>query len=172
MNALEFPAQIRQPVVEVLVCGSPDRGDDSAALIAAALIADQLPADVGLRVVGQLDIDDLLSSPARTGLVIVDAATGIRPGHVVDLPLTGLVGSPGEPRPRSSHALSLAEVIALAELIRDEPVRGRIVAIGAAEFGLGADFSLPVAAGIPALASAILEATEDVQHSARFEARS
>jgi len=146
--------------VEVLVCGSPDRGDDGAPMAAAALLRDGLPKDVRIQVVGQLDIDHLLAVPAGARVVIVDAAVGVRPGQIVELPLTGLVGREDRLRPRSSHALMFPEVIGLAELIRGRPVQGRIVVIGGMAFGLGAAFSPRVAKAIPALVGAIREAVE------------
>jgi hydrogenase maturation protease len=158
-------------VVEVLVCGSPDRADDGAPSVAARMIGDHLSGDARVRIVGQLDIDDLLAVPAGAAVVIVDAATGLRPGQVVDLPLTGLIGGPGRVRPRSSHALAFAEVLGLAELIRGRPVCGRIVAIGAVEFGLGAGLSRPVAAAMPALIQAIRGAIEQVAGMVPIEER-
>ena len=149
--------------VEVLVCGSPDRGDDGVAVAAAAMIRDQLPDGVRMRTVGQLDIDDLLAVPAAVGVVIVDAASGLRPGQIVDLPLTGLIGRPERLRPRSSHAVGLPEVVALAELIQGRPVHGRIVAVGAVEFGLGSALSRPVAAAMPGLVLAILGAIAEIR---------
>jgi hydrogenase maturation protease len=144
--------------VEVLVCGSSDRGDDGAPLAAMELLRASLPRDVALRVVGQLDVLDLLSVPPGAGVVIVDAATGIDPGAIVDLALTGLIGQPDRIRPRSSHALALPEVVAVAETIGGRPVRGRIVVIGGAQFGLGEPFSWPVWAALRPLSDAILEA--------------
>ncbi len=160
-----------QPVgVEVLVCGSPDRGDDGAAVAAAALLRGHLPDGVRVRSVGQLDIDDLLAVPAAAGVVIVDAASGLRPGQIVDLPLAGLIGRPERLRPRSSHAVGMPEVVALAELIQGRPVRGRIVAIGAVDFGLGRALSRPVAAAMPALISAILGAIAEIRTTVPGEA--
>lgn len=159
------PETSRDVVVEVLVCGSQDRGDDGAPMIAAARLGADLPPDVRVRVVGQLDIDDLLAVPPGAGVVIVDAATGIRPGQIVHLPLAGLIGQVGGPRPRSSHALAFPEVIGLAELMRGRPVRGRIVAIGGVQFGLGRALSRPVTAAMPALIAATLEAIESVSRS-------
>src|SRR5512138_2128920 len=78
--------------VEVLVCGSPDRGDDGAPLAVMGRLRDQLPPDVTIRPVGMLDVDDLLSIPRGAGVVIVDAATGIDPGAIVELALNGLIG--------------------------------------------------------------------------------
>jgi hydrogenase maturation protease len=144
--------------VEVLICGSTDRGDDGAPMAAAAALRDHLADDVRVRIVGQLDIDDLLAVPPGARVVIVDAAVGIRPGQIVDLPLDGLLGRDDGLRPRSSHALTLPEVIGLAGLIRGRPMQGRIVAIGGKAFGLGAAFSPRVASAIPALVAAIHEA--------------
>jgi hydrogenase maturation protease len=150
-----------QPVrVEVLICGSTDRADDGAACVAGAALATLLPPDVRLRVVGQLDIDDLLASPAGAAIVIVDAATGIQPGQIVDLPIEALIRGKQLIRPRSSHALALPEVIGLAELLRSRPLGGRIVAVGGAEFGLGRELSKRVDAAIPALVEAVRAAVE------------
>jgi hydrogenase maturation protease len=116
-----------------------------------------------MRVVGQLDVDDLLSIPSGAGVVIVDAATGIEPGAIVALALNGLIGHQERIRPRSSHALALPEVVGLAEMIRGRPLRGRIVAIGGAQFGFGEAFSSPVAAALRLLSDAILEAVWHVR---------
>jgi hydrogenase maturation protease len=151
--------------VEVLVCGSPDRGDDGAPIAASQLLRGKLPADVAMRVVGMLDVDDLLSIPPGAGVVIVDAATGIDPGMVVDLGLTGLIGRQGGVHPRSSHALALPEVVGLAEMMRGRPLRGRIVAIGGAQFGLGEPFSHPVSSALRQLSEAVLEAVVHVRPS-------
>jgi hydrogenase maturation protease len=129
-------------------------------MVAAPLLRDRLPKDVRMRIVGQLDIDHLLRIPAGAGVVIVDTATGIRPGQVVELPLNGLTVREDRLRPRSSHALAFPEVIGLANLIRGHPLRGRIVAIGGRAFGLGAPLSVRVAEAIPALVAATLAAIE------------
>lgn len=161
---VQLPTSAIQPIaVEVLICGSLDRNDDGGPTTVAAQVRGLLPPDVRLRIVGQLDIEDLLAVPAGAGLVIVDSATGLEPGQIVDLPLNGLTGRPNRVRPRSSHTLAFPEVVALAELIQEEPVRGRIVAIGASEFGFGTTLSTPVAAALPALVSAILGAVEEIR---------
>ena len=143
--------------VEILVCGSSDRGDDGAPIVAIGLLG-HLPDGVRARSVGQLDIDDLLAVPADARVVIVDAAVGIPAGSVVELPLTGFIARADQLRPRSSHSLAFPEVIGLAELMRGHPLRGEIVAIGGAQFGLGAPLSRPVADALPRLVDTIREA--------------
>jgi hydrogenase maturation protease len=144
--------------VEVLICGSADRGDDGAAIIAAEALRPRLDPDVRMRAVGRLDIDDLLGVPAGAAVVIVDAATGLRRGQIVDLPMNGLVDRGDGLRPRSSHMLEFREVIGLADMLRGHPLPGRIVAIGGGTFGLGAPLSPGVARALPALAGAIIDA--------------
>ncbi len=152
----------RAPRVDVLVCGAADRGDDGAPLRAACDLERRLPEGVRLRLVGRLDVDDLLDLPVETGVVIVDAATGIPPGSVVDLPIEALPRVRGC-RPRSSHALGAPEVVGLAALLRGGPLRGRIVAVGGEEFGLGMALSPRVAEVIPDLVAAVLEAVESLR---------
>ena len=146
-------------LVEILVCGSLDRGDDGAALAAAPGIRERLPSDVRIKVVGTLDIDDLLAVPKGASVVIVDAAIGIPPGQVVTLPLTGLIDRDGI-RPRSSHALAFPEVIGLAELLRGAPMIGEIVAVGADRFTPGKPLRRIVTAAIPALVEATLDSVD------------
>jgi hydrogenase maturation protease len=149
--------------VEVLFCGSADRGDDGAPTAVMGRLREQLPPDVTMRAVGMLDVDDLLSVPQGAGVVIVDAATGIEPGAIVDLALNGLIGRSDGMHPRSSHALALPEVVGLAEMLRGRPMCGRIVAIGGAHFGLGSSFSRPVNAALEPLSQAIVQAVASVR---------
>lgn len=146
--------------IEVLVCGSRDHGDDGAPIAAAALLRGQLPNDVRLRLVERLTIDHLLAVPSGAGVVVVDAASGIPAGHIVELPLDGLIHREDRLRPRSSSALEFPEVIGLTELIRRHPLRGRIVAIGGSRFGPGPTLSACVLKAVPALVAATLEAIQ------------
>lgn len=153
------PSGRASPVaVEVLICGSVDRGDDGAPIAAAHGLRNRLDPGVRLRVIGQLDIDDLLRVPAGAGVVVVDAATGLRRGEIVELPLDGLVAREDDLRPRSSHSLEFREVVGLANMLRGHPLPGRIVAIGGGKFRRGAPLSPSVAKAIPALIGTILDA--------------
>ena len=152
--------------VSVLVCGSADRGDDGAAMAAVGRIRPELPPSTIVRLVGQLDVDDLLAIEPGAAAVVVDAARGIRPGAVRCLPIGGLLDGPAVVRPRSSHALAMPEVIGLADMIRGCPIRGRIVVIGGREFGLGAALSPRVEAAIGTLGAAVLRAVNELNLAA------
>ena len=64
-------------------------GDDGASIAALGELAPDLPSDVSIRLVGQLDIDDLLALPPGAGAVVVDTATGVDPGWVVEIRSSG-----------------------------------------------------------------------------------
>jgi hydrogenase maturation protease len=149
--------------VEVLACGAPDRGDDGAAVMAVGRLADALPPDVRTRIVGQLDIDDLLAVPKGAGVVVADTALGVDPGWIVEIPFSGLAGREAGIRPRSSHALSIPETIAVASIIRGHPLPGIVVAIGGVDFGLGEALSWPVASALDAFVLAIADAVGRVR---------
>jgi hydrogenase maturation protease len=154
-------------LVEVLVCGSAERGDEGAGIRALDQLAEGVPADVAVRIVGLLDIDDLLAVTDGAGVVIVDTAVGIHPGLIVDLPLDGLIGRTDGLHPRSSHALEFAEVIGLAGLIRGHPMHGRVVVIGGTSFNHAGSLSGPVAAALPAFRDAIMTAVDRARDAGR-----
>lgn len=150
-------------LVEILACGGPDRGDDAAAVIAVARLADRLPDDVRSRIVGQLDIDDLLAVLPGAGAIVVDTAVGVDPGWIVEIPFSGLVGREAGIRPRSSQALSIPETIGVASIIRGRPLQGMVVAIGGVGFGLGEALSWPVAAAMDDFVLAIADSVDRVR---------
>lgn len=153
------------PTIDVLVCGSTDRGDDGAPLVACQLLEADRPPNARIRRVGQLDVDDLLSIAPGGGAVIVDSATGIDPGVILELPLRALLDTEASVQPRSSHALAIPEVIGLADMIRGRPLAGRIVVIGARRFALGRPLTRRVAKAVPMLAQTIRLAVERLARS-------
>ncbi len=156
--------------IELLACGAAERGDDAAALIAVGRLTDVLPDDVRSRVVGQLDIDDLLAVPRGAGAIVVDTAVGIDAGWIVEIPFSGLAGRESGIRPRSSHALSIPETIGVASIIRGRPLQGMVVAIGGIDFGLGEPLSWPVAAAMDGFVLAIADAIRRVRDLVLAEA--
>lgn len=162
-DVVELEAPAPPTSVELLACGAPDRGDDGAAVMAVARLADALPDDVRSRIVGQLDIDDLLAVPVGAGVVVVDTVVGVDPGWIVEIPFSGLAGREAGIQPRSSHALSIPETVAVASIIRGRPLKGIVVGIGGVDFGLGEALSWPVASAMDAFVLAIVDAVRRVR---------
>jgi hydrogenase maturation protease len=142
------------PSIDVLVCGSIDRGDEGAPSAASELLESDRPANARIRRIRKVDVDDLLSIPHGGGVVIVDTASGVDPGTIIELPLRGLLGD-ASVRPRSSNSLAIPEVIGLADMLRGRPLVGRIVVIGARRFKLGRPLTRRVSAALPSLSHAI-----------------
>jgi hydrogenase maturation protease len=153
----------RSTPVDILVCGSADRGDDGVGIAVAETLGESLPDGARIRLVGMLQVDDLLSVAPGGAAIIVDAATGIRGGHIVDLPLDGLIDRPDRLRPRSSHALGFREVIGVAEIIRGRPLPGRIIAVGGVRFALGSGLSPSVRRAVPRMVAAIRAAVAQLR---------
>lgn len=147
--------------VRLLVCGDAERGDDGAALAAVAGLLGGLPpnllAVLDVRRCETLDLDDLVDLPDGVACVIVDAAVGLLPGAVVTVPLRELSERDTKtgPVPRSSHALPIGQMVAIAAATRGHPVDGSFVGIGGRSFGFGRQIGGSVRAALPAFRASI-----------------
>lgn len=146
------------PCVRLLVCGTADRGDDGAAIVAAATLLPALSETqrtlLEVRRCGQLDVDDLMDMPYGVAGLIIDAAVGVAPGTIVTVSFEELAAGRGAPAPRSSHALPVSQVLALAATLGRLP-SGTFVGIGGRRFGFGQGLSRSVRASMPAYRDAI-----------------
>lgn len=157
------------PSVRLLVCGNADRGDDGAALSAVATLLPSLPAALlerlEVRRCGHLRVEDLVDVPAGEVAVVVDAAVGIAPGHVVTLPIRRIVGDATAPAPRSSHELPVDQVLGLAEIMRPGGLPdGSFVGIGGRRFGYGRPLSRSVRINMSAFQAAIAAELSRLAH--------
>jgi hydrogenase maturation protease len=153
-------SQLAPPSVRLLVCGNADRGDDGAALSAVATLLPSLPASLlerlEVRRCGHLRVEDLLDVRAGEVAVVVDAAVGIAPGHVITLPIRSIVGDEASPTPRSSHELPVDQVLGLADALREGGLpEGSFVGIGGRRFGYGRPLSRSVRLNMAAFQAAI-----------------
>jgi hydrogenase maturation protease len=152
--------QLAPPSVRLLVCGSADRGDDGAALSAVATLLPALPSALlerlEVRRCGHLSVQDLVDVPSGEIALVVDAAVGIPPGHVVTLPIAQIASDPAAPTPRSSHDLPIEEVLGLARELRPGGLpAGTFVGIGGRRFGYGRPLSRSVRLNMAAFQAAI-----------------
>jgi len=152
--------QLAPPSVRLLVCGNADRGDDGAALSAVATLLPSLPSAMlerlEVRRCGHLRVEDLTDIPAGEVAVVVDAAVGIPPGHVVTLPIDRILADPGSPAPRSSHELPIEQVLGLAQVLRPGGLpAGTFIGIGGRRFGYGRPLSRSVRLNMASFQAAI-----------------
>jgi hydrogenase maturation protease len=143
--------------VPVLVCGTPLRGDDGAALVAMRALPGVVSRAVEIRVVGQLEAD-LLLEPGIDPCVVVDTVVGVPPGSLVSLSLSEVARVGISQVPHSSHSLGVGRAVRLAETVLGRPLTGQFVGIGGVEFRADADLSEPVRTALPALRLAVADA--------------
>ena len=62
----------------------------------------------------------------------------------------------------STHQLPLDQVVAIAQLLRDEPVEGRFVGVGIEAVAIGEEPSSSVADAVPALRDVVARAVESL----------
>jgi hydrogenase maturation protease len=146
---------VTRPHVRVLVCGEPLRGDDGAAVLAAAGLTAEVRALAEVFEVGQLSLTAMLDVPEGAAVIVADAAVGVAAGEVVVLPLGEIVQRVSGAAPASSHSLPPDQVLAVAGEMRGAPFSGVFVGIGAVEFGFGEELSPEVAAALPAFTAAL-----------------
>ena len=152
--------QLAPPSVRLLVCGNAERGDDGAALSAVATLLPSLPSALlerlEVRRCGHLRVEDLTDVPPGEVTVVVDAAVGIPPGHVVTVSISQILAEAGAPTPRSSHELPIEQVLGLAQVLRPGGLpEGVFVGIGGRRFGYGRPLSRSVRLNMAIVQAAI-----------------
>ena len=142
----------------MLACGETERGDDGAALVAAEALRARMERGAQgalreVRLVGQLEPDDLAGLAPGARVVVIDAVRGIEPGRIVRRPLADL--ATGGPAPRSSHMLPLREVLGIVTALEGSLPEGVFVGLGGTSFELGGQMSAAVHDAIPRYVAAI-----------------
>lgn len=151
--------------VVVFACGDPGRGDDSIAGRAVACLPAQTLALADVRIVGALEPEYLVDLPAGTAVVIVDAVVGVPPGRIVELDLADLGARAERVMAASTHQLPLDKAVALAQLMRDEPLEGRFVGVGIESVSPAEELAEPVLVALPALRAVIADAVRSLATS-------
>jgi hydrogenase maturation protease len=156
---------LEAPTLRVLVCGSADRGDDGAALYAVAHVLPRLDPILRQRVevrrCPQLDAADLIDVADGEACLVLDTVVGVPPGSVVEIPLDDL-SMLEDAAPRSSHALPISQVLGIAEAVRGNLPRGRLVGIGGKWFGFGGTRSRALRGGMAAFELATAQTIEEL----------
>jgi hydrogenase maturation protease len=148
--------------VVVFACGDPLRGDDSVASIACRSLPPATMARAAVKLIGALEPEYLRDLPAGVRAVIVDAVVGPAPGEIVEMDLAEMSGRAQKVVTISGHQLPLDQVVALAQLLRDEPVVGRFVGLGIEAVAMGEEPRASVADAIPALRDAVARTVSEL----------
>ena len=118
--------------VVVFACGDPAHGEhDSIAIAAAVGLPPALLEQVDLKLTGAMRPEYLRDLAPATQVILADTVPGAAaPGEVLEVPLVELSGLE-EPLAASATAdPPLDEIVAMAQLLRDKPIRGRFVGLG------------------------------------------
>ena len=144
-------------MVDVIACGSPDRGDDGVADAVVMALPEDVRAMSRVHPSRDLSADDLLEVPRGGACVVVDAAIGPPPGGLVIMPLQTVAARAVAQAvaPRSSHELPIDQVLRLVEVLRGDLPDGTFLGMGGLRFGLGRGLSAPVRAALPAFVDAL-----------------
>ena len=143
----------RRPAIAVIGVGNALRGDDGAGPAVLGRLRAECPAGVELcesdgEVTGLLD-----ALSGRRAAIVVDAVcSGAEAGTVHcwrdDAPALAVLRS-------STHALGVADALALAEALQRRPHRVTVVAIEARHFAPGEPLSPPVAQAVDPAAAVV-----------------
>ena len=139
--------------IVVFACGDPAHAEhDSVAIAACKGLPPDVLARIDLKLTGPMRAEYLRDLSAGTFVIIADTDTDAD-GEVIEVPFVELVGREDPLIASSTTDQSLDEVVSMAELLRDEPLRGRFVGLGVTEVDLR---SAPDEAAVQQLREAIV----------------
>ena len=114
----------------VFACGDPAHAEhDSVAIAACKGLPAPVLERIDLKITGPMRPEYLRDLASGTFVIIADTVGGAA-GEVIEVPFLELVGREVPLLVSSTPDQSLDEVVAMADLLRDEPVRGTFVGLG------------------------------------------
>ena len=146
----------------VFACGDPLRGDDSVAHVACRALPPAALARADVRLIGALEAEHLRDLPADARAIVVDAVLGPAPGELVEMELLEMGRRAESVVTTSTQQLPLDQVVAIGQLLRDEPITGRFIGLAIESVGIGDELSDPVAASIATLTAAVARAVSEL----------
>jgi hypothetical protein len=139
--------------VVVFACGDPAHAEhDSVAIAACKGLPPDMLERVDLKLTGPMRAEYLRDLSTGSFVIIADTVTDAA-GEVIEVPFLELVGREVPLTASSTPDQSLDEVVSMADLLRDEPLRGRFVGLGVTEVDLR---SAPDEAAVQQLREAVV----------------
>lgn len=124
----ELTEQRRELVV--FACGDPAHADSESIAIAACTgLPPEVLEQIDLKLTGPMRPEYLRDLAPDTYVLIADTVAG-HPGEMVEVPLLELSGREEPLVVSSTTDPPLDEVVAMAQLLRSEPLQGRFVGLG------------------------------------------
>jgi hydrogenase maturation protease len=145
-----------KPRVVVFACGDPLRADDAVGPLVARSLPAHIRALADIHIVGALEPEDLTRLPAHVRVVVIDGVTGPPAGALVEIELFDLGSRSRRVSTTSSHQLPLDGVLALAQVLRDEPLEGSFIGVGLGSVAIGEDLGPEVRAALPRVRDAVV----------------
>jgi hypothetical protein len=145
--------------VVVFACGDPAHAEhDSIAIAACTGLSPEILERIDLKLVGPMRPEYLRDLAPGTQVLIADTVPGTT-AEIVQIPFLDLVGREAPLTAHSTPDQPLDEVIALAELQRNEPLQGLLIALEIESVDLTAP--APVDA-VEAVRTAVERAARDI----------
>lgn len=119
-----------QSGVVVFACDDPRLADDSVATQACRSLSPESLARADIKLIGPMRPEYLRDLPTGVRAVIVDGVVGSPPGDTIEIAFIDMSGRDEPVVAISTHGQTLDQVVAIAQLLRDEPVIGRFVGLG------------------------------------------
>lgn len=141
--------------VVVFACGDPAHGEhDSIAIAACKGLPAAALERIDLKLTGPMRPEYVRDLSPGTIVIIADTVPGT-PGEVIEVLFIELLGRELPLMTHSTPDQPLDEVVAMAELLHDQPLRGRFVGLGVEVVDLTAP---PDVAAVEQLRAAVLDA--------------
>ena len=145
----------------VFACGDSAHAEHDSVAIAACI---GLPADVleriDLKISGPMRPEYLRDLSAGSYVVIADTVPAAT-GELVEVPFADLVGRDEPLIGHSTPDQPVDEVVAMADLLRSEPLRGRFIALAVGDVDLSRPPDPDAVRQMRAAVSAALDESED-----------
>jgi hypothetical protein len=145
--------------IVVFACGDPAHGEhDSVAIAACTSLPAEVLERIDLKLVGPMRPEYLRDLALGTHVVIADTVPGT-PGQLEVTHFGDLVGREHPLEASSSTIQPLDEVIAMAQLVRSEPISGRFLGLGVEAVDLTAP---PDATAVEQMRTAVVKVIDEL----------
>lgn len=156
--------------IKIIGVGNMHRGDDAAGLLAASDLRRKLDPEINvIETIGEPTKLLAAWGDAET-VILIDASAPSGNTGCIKRIVAGEAPLPKEASASSTHSLSLADAIELAETLGERPARIIIFAIEGVNFGIGEELSPAVERALPLLVEQVKKEISTINREAAAHA--